>query len=305
MERIAVMEPPPLPASLPPPAPEKTVLVLSGGGSNGAVEVGFYKAIHEFGIKIDQVIGTSVGAINGAMIASGLPPDEIMNRWHQARPGSFLKWNWRELVTRGMRARSLYDPQALRKFLKEAIPARTFEELAIPFMAVATDALTGEPAPFEGGDLISAVQASCAIPAIYPPMLLNGRQYVDGGVSRQVPIDLAIDCGATTTIVAMAECRSNQRTEVHSFLETWMRAFTLAINRGVLSPGYLEIYSLRTRLILLEPCFRLPIAPKHIFDMRNTDILMKFAYEFAKGKLEQEGFPPPATTRLADSVFGN
>jgi len=294
----------PIPATAA-PAAGKTVLVLSGGGANGAVEVGFYKAIHEFGIRIDQVIGTSVGAINGAMIASGLPPDEIITRWHQAQPGYFLRWNWRELLNRGMRARSLYDPGALRRFLEHAIPARTFAELGIPFMAVATDALTGNPAPFEGGDLISAVQASCAIPAIYPPMTLNGRQYVDGGVYRQVPIDLAIEAGAAITIVAMAECRSDPRSEVHNFLETWMRAFQLAINRDVLSPESLEVFSRRTRLILLEPCFRLPIAPRNIFDMSNTDVLMKFAYEFAKSKLEQEGFPIPETTRTADSVFGN
>jgi NTE family protein len=294
--------------STPPSAPAgrtKTVLVLSGGGANGAVEVGFFKAIHEFDIRIDLVIGTSVGAINGAMIASGLPPDEIIRRWHLATPSAFLKWNWGELLRRGMRARSLYDPGSLRRFLNDAIPARQFADLTIPFMAVATDALTGEPAPFTGGDLISAVQASCAIPAIYPPAMINGRQYVDGGVSRQVPVDLAIDAGASTTIVCMAECRSDQRTQVHSFLETWMRAFTLAINRGILSPGFMEYYGQRTRLVILEPCFRLPVTPRHIFDMRNTDILMKFAYEFAKGKLEQEGFAPPDTLRTADSVFGN
>lgn len=298
-------DPPALPPDQPGATPVKTALVLSGGGTNGAVEVGFYKAIQEFGIRIDQVIGTSVGAINGAMIAAGLPADEIASRWHTAKPDDYLKWNWRELLTRGLKARSLYDPRRMRQFLERAIPARTFAELKTPFMAVATDAQTGEMAAIEGGDLISAVQASCAIPAIYPPVVLNGRQYVDGGVARQVPIDVAIDCGATTTIVAMASCRSDQRAEVHSFLESWMRGFTLAVNRGILSPGYLEIYSLRTRLILLEPCFRLPVAPRHIFDMANTDILVKFAYEFAKAKLEQEGFPPPPATRAADSVFGN
>jgi len=280
-------------------------LVLSGGGANGAVEMGFYKGIHEFGIPIHRIVGSSVGSINGAMIACGLTPAEMITRWHTAKPHDYLKWNWWELLTRGLRARSLYDPRQMRRFLEQAIPARTFAELKTPFSAVATDALTGEMVPFEDGNLIDAVQASCALPAVYPPMMINGHQYVDGGVSRQVPIDVAIARGATTTIVAMAECRSDRRKEVRGFLDVWMRGFTLAVNRGVLAPEIMEIYARRTRLILLEPCFRLPVAPRHIFDMDNTDILVKFAYEFAKAILEQEGFPPPATTRAADSAFGN
>ncbi len=299
------MEPQPTAPPGPPPRPPKTTLVFSGGGSNGAVEMGFYKGIAEFGIRADQVIGTSVGSINGAMIACGLSPDEMIARWHAARPGDYLKWNWWELLTKGMGARSLYSPGRMRRFLEHVIPARTFAELKTPFIAVATDALTGDMTPLDSGDLISAVQASCAIPAVYPPVVINGRQYVDGGVSRQVPIDLAIDGGATTTIVALAACRSDRRKEVRGFLENWMRGFTLAVNRGILTAESLRDYAARTRLIVMEPCFTVPIAPRHMFDMTHTDLLVKYAYEFAKTKLEQEGFPPPAATRQADSVFGN
>jgi len=299
------MEPPLPPSSLPPPTPEKTVLVLSGGGSNGAVEMGFYKGIHEFGIHIDEIIGTSVGAINGAMIACGLAPDEMIARWHAAKPTDYLRWNWWELMTKGLRASSLYSPARMHRFLEHSIPARSFSELVIPFTAVATDALTGDAFPISDGDLLGAVQASCAIPAVYPPVVFNGRQLVDGGVAMQVPIDLAIDRGATTTIVAMASCRSDRRKEVRGFLETWMRGFTLAVNRGALSAGHLGDYARRTRLILMEPCFTVPIAPRGMFDMTHTDILVKFAYEFAKAKLAQEGFPLPDITRSADSAFGN
>lgn len=273
----------------------KTALVLSGGGANGAVEVGFCKAVHEAGIPLDLIIGTSVGAINGAMLASGLSPAEIQNRWRKAKYHRLLRLDWWGLLTRGFRSPGLFSGAVFRDFLEWSIPARTFAELRIPFMAVATDLVTGEPVALDDGDLISAVQASCALPGIYPAVEINGRQLSDGGVSRPAAVDLAVDRGATTTIVGLSECRSDRPEPVQGWLQALARSFTLTTHRALREPGWLESFETKTRLVVLEPCFVLPIWPRHLFDLENTDIQVKFGYEYARATLAQAGLIGPAS----------
>lgn len=273
----------------------KTALVLSGGGANGAVEVGFCKAIQDAGIPLDLIIGTSVGAINGAMLASGLSPAEIQNRWRKAKYHRLLRLDWWGLLTRGFRSPSLFSGAVFRDFLEWSIPVRTFAELKIPFVAVATDLVTGEPVALDDGDLISAVQASCALPGIYPAVEINGRQLSDGGVSRPAAVDLAVDRGATTTIVGLAECRSDRPEPVRGWLQALARSFTLTTHRALREPGWLEQFESRSKMILLEPCFRIPIWPRHLFDLENTDIQVKFGYEYARATLAQAGLSGPAS----------
>ncbi|MEK7474068.1 MAG: patatin-like phospholipase family protein [Candidatus Coatesbacteria bacterium] len=282
------------PASAPPAdRPAKTVLVLSGGGANGAVEVGFYQALREYGITLDLILGTSIGAINGAMIASGLPPEEIQDRWRRTTRRELLQWNWWELLTRGTGARSLFSGRQFRRFLERAIPARTFSELMIPFIAVASDMRTAEVITLEEGDLIDAVQASSAIPGFYPPVTINGRQLVDGGILRQIPVDVAIDRGATTTIVALAECRNEPHQMPRGFIDAWGRSFSIAVKGAAMYPGFFDRVATRTRLVLLEPCFMVHVNTRNVFDLSQTDTLVRLGYEYAVARLEQEGFAPP------------
>lgn len=280
----------------PPALLGKTALVLSGGGTTGAVEVGFYQALHEAGVRIDLVIGSSVGAINGAMIAAGQPPEALHRHWSTTRPKDFLKVSWRD-VLRGLGARSVFDGRRMRRFLEQGIPARTFEELRIPFVAVATDLNNGEAVALDKGDLISAVQASCSLPGLLPPVELDGRLLADGGILRWLPLDLAIERGAITTIVAMSECLSDRHDPPRTAVDVLNRAFSLAISRAARTPGYMDVFALRTRLIVFEPCFRIRITPQSIFDMGNTDIQVKFGYEYARARLEQAGLwhAPPGT----------
>ena len=275
----------------------RTALVLSGGGTNGAVEVGFYKALWEAGVKIDLIIGSSIGAINGALIATGMDPQRMHAHWRSARPRDFIKLNWRE-AWKGLGARSVFDGRRMRRFLELGIPARTFEELKIPFIAVATDLNTGDGIDLERGDLISAVQASCALPGLLPPIEIDGRLLADGGIMRWLPIDLAVARGATTTIICMSECLSDRYDPPRTAVDILNRAFSLAISRVARTPGYLDIFALRTRQIVFEPCFRIRITPQSIFDMGNTDIQVKFGYEYARARLDQAGLwhPPPATS---------
>lgn len=157
-------------------------LVLSGGGARGIAHLGVVKALNEQGVRIDRIAGTSAGAIAGVMVANGYTPDESLKI---VESSSFMKhlrpaWNRMGLL-RIDTAIDLY-----RKF----IPHDSFEGLKIPLHIGAVDLNEGHFDVFESGELIRPVLASCCLPGIFEPMLLNKRQYVDGGVLNNLPVEL-------------------------------------------------------------------------------------------------------------------
>ncbi len=183
--------------------PGPVAYVLAGGASFGAVEVGQLRALARTDIKPDMVLGTSVGSLNGAVVAED--PDTCADR---------LAALW-SIITRDQvfgraldaaRRVMLGEPAAvdnagLREFIEESIPSRDFSELAIPYTAVATDFDTGELVGNSSGDLVSAILASAAIPGVFPTVEREGRRLVDGGLVANIPIALAAEQGAQTIVV--------------------------------------------------------------------------------------------------------
>lgn len=175
---------------------EKTALVLSGGGSRGAAEAGFYRALVELGVKIDFVVGTSVGAINGAFIASGMSPEWLRRLWREFAASRPFGFNW-DLLRAPWNANSLLTTDGLRRFLMEALPHKDFESLPVPLTVVATGLQRGGPLYMEGrGDLVNALMASTALPLYFPPVWVDGQQCVDGGVTDNSPLAAAVARGA-------------------------------------------------------------------------------------------------------------
>jgi NTE family protein len=182
-----------------------TALVLGGGGLRGASEAGAAKALAESGVRPDMVFGTSIGAVNGAVLSSGDFADMT----------SRLEAGWRGLASTGvLRERivgrvsnmlrhgtHLHTNEGLRELLREWLPHRTFEELAVPFECSAACIETSSEAWFDTGPLIEAVLASCAVPTLLPPVPIDGRHYIDGGVVNSIPISRALERGATTIYV--------------------------------------------------------------------------------------------------------
>lgn len=157
-------------------------VVLSGGGARGIAHLGVFKALQELGVPISRIAGTSAGAIVGVMIANGYSPDETLKI---VEASSFMKhlrpaWNRMGLL-RIDTAIELY-----RKYLHHD----RFEALQIPLHVAAVDLNEGELVVFESGELIRPVLASCCLPGVFEPMLLNKRQYVDGGVLNNLPVEL-------------------------------------------------------------------------------------------------------------------
>src|SRR5438552_2315629 len=168
-----------------------TAFVLSGGGSLGAVQVGMLRALFETGIRPDMLIGTSVGAVNAAWVAGRPEPDgmgELEDIWLGLRRQDVFPLSPVTGV-RGLlgRANHFISNSSLRRILETHIPYRRLEEAAIPVHIVATELKSGRATILASGPAVPALLASCAIPAVFRPVEIGGRDYVDGGALSHRP----------------------------------------------------------------------------------------------------------------------
>lgn len=160
----------------------KIGLVLSGGGARGIAHLGVIKALQEMGIQFDQIAGTSAGAITGALIAQGYSPDEGLKLIESSSFVRHLRPAWNRMGL--LRLDTVVD------LYRTHIPHDSFEGLQIPLHVVAVDLNDGEQVVFDQGELIRPVLASCCIPGVFEPLLIHKRQYVDGGILNNLPVDV-------------------------------------------------------------------------------------------------------------------
>jgi len=162
---------------------KKTIgLALSGGGARGFAHVGVLKALADNGIKINYVAGTSAGAFVGGAFAAGMSADEII----KIGDG----FNWFRISGLSYSPRGLLSNARMKTFIDSHFPCATFDDLKIPFAAVACDLETGEEVILNGGgELSTAIRASCAIPGVFMPVDGGGKLLIDGGVVSPVPIN--------------------------------------------------------------------------------------------------------------------
>lgn len=175
-----------------------TAFVLSGGASLGAIQVGMAQALDAEGIRPDMVVGTSVGAVNGSWLASGHPVDELAELWLSLRTRQIFPV--RPLVgLRGFLGRGshLVPNSGLRRVLADHLTFRRLEDAPIPFSVIVTDMSTGSEIRLDRGPAIEAILASAAIPGVFPPVRIGGRDFIDGGIVDNTPISQAITAGAT------------------------------------------------------------------------------------------------------------
>jgi NTE family protein len=258
-----------------------TALVLCGGGSRGAVEVGLYRALVELGVRIDLIVGTSVGAINGAAIAAGTSPDDLAKLWTTLSRRDVFRLN-RRLFWKLIWADSLYDHRPLRGVLERHLPGRTFEELAIPLVVTGTDFQSGQPVYWREGDLFDAIMASVAVPGLFPPQIVGGVQVVDGGISDNVPIDVALAAGADTVVFMLCACCERVDGPVRGVLRILRRAVSIAIDRKYHAD--IQRYAGGARLIALEAPIDLAIDP---LDFTHSDALIERGYLAAAAALKE------------------
>jgi NTE family protein len=285
---------------------DRTALVLSGGGPLGALQVGALKAIFEHGVRPDLVSGTSVGAMNATFVAmnptlEGM--DHLERIWRNLGeddlfPGGRFRAGWARMFVRGNR---VFENSGLERLIATTLGADArIEDAQVPLAIVTTDLETGDERVFTEGELTLPLLASAAMPGVFPPVEIEGRLYIDGGVANNVPIAPAIDRGATTLWVIDSTSHTNQRRPLQRPMDYFFHAFTLA--RAQRLGADLKLYAERAKIILV------PTAPLKMFvpfaSMEHTDQLIETSYKHTKrflaGQLamKPEPFHDPSTAAL-------
>jgi NTE family protein len=192
-------------------------LVLSGGGAKTAAHLGACRALREAGFEPSWYVGTSMGAVIAAGLASGVANDELLERMADVGARGIVRDPLAPVA--GLFLRSLLKPGPLRSAIEALVPVRRFADLTVPLTVTAVDLDTGELVLFGAGaqtaPLVDVLCASCALPMYYPPVVIDGRRFGDGGLRCVVPLEpaaeldvelvLAVDVGPGFDLPAPAE----------------------------------------------------------------------------------------------------
>jgi NTE family protein len=209
----------------------RIAFVLGGGGHNGAVEVGMLQALIAKGITPDLVVGTSVGALNGAAIAAAPTAEtvaQLRETWLGLNGEALFGGSILSGAAHFVRTRThLHSNRPLRTLIQKMLPA-TFEELAVPFHCVAASIERAAEHWFSEGSLADAILASAAVPGVLPPVLIDGEHFIDGGVVNSIPISRAVELGATEIYVLQVGRVENRLAAPKSPVQVALVAFEIA-----------------------------------------------------------------------------
>jgi NTE family protein len=239
----------------------KIGLVLSGGGARGVAHIGVLKVLEEIRVPVDFIVGTSMGSLVGGIYASGMSPDEMEKRikamdwedifrdnparqdipWRQKRDdyeGLYgLELGFRDgKILLPMGTSSGYKLEFLMTDfvgLKEGRASSSFDTIPIPFRAVAMDLENGGMRVFDRGVLVMAMRASMSIPAAFAPVEIDGRLYVDGGMVRNLPVDVAREAGCEIIIAVNLGTPPRRRDQLTSAASVAMQAINLMTEQNV------------------------------------------------------------------------
>ena len=172
--------------------PPRLGLALGGGAARGFAHIGVIQVLEEAGIRPDLVVGTSAGSLVAALYAHGKNGAELANLALTMDEGSITDWAYP--------SRGLIRGEALARYVREQTGGQAIEHMKMRLGIVATDLDSGTPMLFERGDPGLAVRASSSVPAVFQPVRINGREYVDGGLVSPVPVRFARQMGAEMVI---------------------------------------------------------------------------------------------------------
>lgn len=182
-----------------------TAYVLGGGGVLGSSEVGMVRALAESGVRPDLVLGTSIGALNGAFIAADPGPEgaeRLGAVWEAVmREGVFLDNPMRQAARIAKYRTHLLSNAPLRHIIERYLPVSRFEDLEVEFQCVAACIEDASGTWFTDGDLTDPVVASCSVPGLFPAVRIGERHYLDGGLVHSIPVGRALALGATRIFV--------------------------------------------------------------------------------------------------------
>jgi NTE family protein len=274
----------------------KTAFVLSGGASLGAVEVGMAGALYEAGVLPDVLFGTSVGAVNCAFLA-GHPgadgADQLAEVWRSLRRDEVFPIVPRKALL-GVLGRRDHIVSNLRllNLIERHLTFERLEHAPVPLSVVATDVLTGAGRLFSTGEAASAVLASAAIPGVFPPVEIDGRRYMDGGVTANTPIAHAVASGVDVIYVLPTghACATNKTPR--GALSMMLQAVTVMIGRQLVID--IERFRSRVELRVVPTLCPLDVMP---IDFSHTEELLKRSYDSTRAWIAA-GEPAAAQAHL-------
>lgn len=257
------------------PARPRIGLVLSGGGARGIAHIGVIKVLEEMQVPVDFITGTSMGAIVGGLYASGLSPDDLEKLvtsmdWDNAftdRPAvdelAFRRkedsQSYKINVDLGYRDGKFSLPKGviqgqnlniqLKKLLLHTADIQNFDNLRIPFRALAADIETGEQVILQSGDLAQAMRASMSIPGVFAPVEIDNHLLVDGGIANNLPADIARQMGADIIIAVDIGTSLRSRKNLSSAASITAQVMTILIQKNVQA----QVSAMKEKDILIQP----------------------------------------------------
>lgn len=215
----------------------RTAIVLSGGGSLGAAQVGALRALFDAGVRPDVLVGCSVGALNAGFLAVDPTIERLVELeaiWRRLGKADIFG-NGRRLAAGATLLRAvrrddhLYEPHALQSLVRRWVPVEDLAQTAVPCHVVTTDLLTGAPCWWHQGDPVKVLTASACLPALFPPVRLGDSLHVDGGVTVPVPVERALDLGADQVwVIDVTGGALGRRDERMSALDVLLMSFAIS-----------------------------------------------------------------------------
>lgn len=305
----------------------KIGLALGSGSARGLAHIGVIRALNEAGIPIDCVAGTSVGAMIGAVYASG-KLDSLQD--------AYLAMDWKKIAyffDVVFPKSGIIDGNKVADFLREYVHSERIEDLPLPFKAVSTELNSGEEVIFDTGDVIDAVRASISVPGMFTPVRINGRVLVDGGLVNPVPVSVARSMGANIVIAvdlshdvvaSKAPKTAPKPVEENAFVQTLSRmggdnyyAAMARINRGLqsldtpalkhirawmaeeplpnifevllTSMNIMEVQITRAQLRIIPPDLLIqpPLGSVRFLEFNRAEEIISIGYETARQQIEK------------------
>jgi len=274
--------------------PVKTAFVFAGGGSFGAIQVGMMHSLAAHGISADMVVGSSVGALNGAYYAGDPTLEGVLQLetiWRGLQRQDVFPMTWRTLLGFIWRRDFLIPHDGIRKLIDDHIPYRNLEDAKLPVHIVTTDIISGDSVVLSEGSTSDAIVASTAIPGAFAPVRYKDYYLADGAISSNTPVRVAVKKGARRLIILPTGYACAEHTPPSGALANALHALTLLIARQLVSeldgldPG-IEYYVVPPLCPLVGSPYDFTRTADHIERaIRSTDAWL------AQSGLAQRGIP--------------
>ena len=267
--------------------PGKTAFVLAGGGSLGAIQVGMLRELVAYGVQPDLVVGSSVGALNGAYFAADPTAAGVMRLegiWRGLRRQDVFPVNLRRLAGLFFGSPSLVDSGGLRRLIERHLPYRELEHAAIPMHIAATELLSGASVQLSSGSVVDAILASCAIPAAFAPVRVGKDYLIDGAIASNTPIMTAVKLGADRLIVLPTGYACSLKMPPATAIANALHSLNLLIAHQLVRD--LEQLAGQVDVTTLPPLCPLAVSP---YDFSRAHELIERAAESTRQWLEKGG----------------